>query len=240
MVGCRHSAKNTLDRNYLWLAERLGAEVVPEREAGCSAGPATAGWSRRPRPGWSRGARRSRAQQVVLAAGVLGTLKLLLRSGLGGPRVGETRADELGGARRRLRRGAQTSTTRRASRSARRSAPDADAPPAGALPAGLEPDGPARDRARRRRRPRAAPAAVPRDARAAAARSLRSLSVRRWSERTVIVLAMQAPPERPAGPASSRPADTEDVDAPSPLHPGGERGRADRSRADRRRSRAAR
>ena len=30
MVGCRHGAKNTLDKNYLWFAERLGAEVRPE------------------------------------------------------------------------------------------------------------------------------------------------------------------------------------------------------------------
>ena len=30
MVGCRHGAKNTLDKNYLWFAEKLGAEVRPE------------------------------------------------------------------------------------------------------------------------------------------------------------------------------------------------------------------
>ena len=33
MVGCRHGAKNTLVKNYLWFAERLGAEVLPERQA---------------------------------------------------------------------------------------------------------------------------------------------------------------------------------------------------------------
>src|SRR5207253_509754 len=33
MVGCRFDAKNTLDRNYLYLAERAGAVVLPEREA---------------------------------------------------------------------------------------------------------------------------------------------------------------------------------------------------------------
>ena len=33
MVGCRYDAKNTLDRNYLWLAERGGAVVHAEREA---------------------------------------------------------------------------------------------------------------------------------------------------------------------------------------------------------------
>lgn len=30
MVGCRHGAKNTLDLNYLYLAEKLGAEILPE------------------------------------------------------------------------------------------------------------------------------------------------------------------------------------------------------------------
>ena len=31
MVGCRHSAKNTLRKNYLWFAEKLGVEILPER-----------------------------------------------------------------------------------------------------------------------------------------------------------------------------------------------------------------
>jgi cholesterol oxidase len=30
MVGCRENAKNTLDMNYLWFAEKLGLELVPE------------------------------------------------------------------------------------------------------------------------------------------------------------------------------------------------------------------
>lgn len=30
MVGCRENAKNTLDKNYLYFAETLGTEVVPE------------------------------------------------------------------------------------------------------------------------------------------------------------------------------------------------------------------
>ena len=33
MTGCRVGAKNTLDRNYLYLAEGLGAEIHPETEA---------------------------------------------------------------------------------------------------------------------------------------------------------------------------------------------------------------
>ena len=31
MVGCRHGAKNTLMKNYLWFAERPGVEIQPER-----------------------------------------------------------------------------------------------------------------------------------------------------------------------------------------------------------------
>jgi len=30
MVGCRHGAKNTLDMNYLYLAEKLGVDILPE------------------------------------------------------------------------------------------------------------------------------------------------------------------------------------------------------------------
>jgi len=82
MTGCRRGAKNSLDRNYLWLAERAGARIFPEHEAT---------FMRRDHDGWTVETRRARfrAREVVLAAGVLGTLKLLLRSGVGGPRVGE-------------------------------------------------------------------------------------------------------------------------------------------------------
>jgi cholesterol oxidase len=91
MVGCRYGAKNTLDRNYLRQAEDGGAVVHPSREAtllrrvagGWEVETERAGSWLRKRP------ERFRAQQVVLAAGVLGTLKLLLHSGVGGPNVGE-------------------------------------------------------------------------------------------------------------------------------------------------------
>jgi len=91
MVGCRYGAKNTLDRNYLLFAERGGAVVHPEREA-TRLRRVDAGWeveTRRPGAWLRTRPERFRADQVVLAAGVLGTLKLLLRSGLGGPNVGE-------------------------------------------------------------------------------------------------------------------------------------------------------
>src|SRR4051812_14766697 len=32
MVGCRHGAKNTLMKNYLWFAEKLGVRIFPERQ----------------------------------------------------------------------------------------------------------------------------------------------------------------------------------------------------------------
>jgi cholesterol oxidase len=90
MVGCRHGAKNTLDRTYLARAEQLGALVVPEREATLLRR-VEGGWEvDTVRPGaWLRRRReRYSAHDVVLAAGVLGTLRLLFRSGLGGPNVG--------------------------------------------------------------------------------------------------------------------------------------------------------
>lgn len=90
MVGCRHGAKNTLDRNYLAQAEAGGAVVLPEREATLLRR-VDGGWEvETARSGaWLRKRREVlRAEQVVLAAGVLGTLRLLLRSGVGGPNVG--------------------------------------------------------------------------------------------------------------------------------------------------------
>ncbi|HSP72537.1 MAG TPA: FAD-dependent oxidoreductase, partial [Gaiellaceae bacterium] len=88
MVGCRYGAKNTLDRNYLWFAERLGVEVIPEHEA-VRIVPGAEGFEvETRRPGWGRRRETFRAAEVVLAAGTLGTLKLLLASGLGGDGVG--------------------------------------------------------------------------------------------------------------------------------------------------------
>jgi cholesterol oxidase len=80
MVGCRHGAKNSLDRNYLYLAERNGATVHPEHEAVDMVALPGGGYSvTTTRPG-RRGPRNVfTAEQVVLSAGVLGTLRLLLR-----------------------------------------------------------------------------------------------------------------------------------------------------------------
>jgi len=80
MTGCRHGAKNTLVKNYLYLAEKAGAQVIPM----------TTVTSIRPLPDgtWDVSAERTgawlrkrpqtyTAAQLVLAAGTLGTQKLL-------------------------------------------------------------------------------------------------------------------------------------------------------------------
>ena len=90
MVGCRHNAKNTLVKNYLFFAEKKGAEIIAERkvlnvrpllraelvkssdmgyaiETVCSTA-------------WFQKNRRTlRAPNVIFAGGVLGTLQLLLK-----------------------------------------------------------------------------------------------------------------------------------------------------------------
>jgi cholesterol oxidase len=85
MVGCPQGAKNTLVKNYLWLAERRGADVMAEREVvdvqPLGAADGSEGYFVvTERPG-ARGRRRDRrvhtARGVVLAAGPLGTNTLL-------------------------------------------------------------------------------------------------------------------------------------------------------------------
>ena len=98
MVGCPHGAKNTLVKNYLWLAERRGARVEPERlvtevrplgAADGSDGYAVTSERSGMIPG--RGRRTVTARGVVFAAGPLGTNKLLQRCRLGGtlPRISD-------------------------------------------------------------------------------------------------------------------------------------------------------
>jgi len=82
MTGCRHNAKNTLVKNYLYLAERAGAtvhpmttvtEVRPRRGGGYDI-------ETRPTNATRRRERRTfAAEQVVFAASALGTQKLLHR-----------------------------------------------------------------------------------------------------------------------------------------------------------------
>jgi cholesterol oxidase len=86
MVGCRFNAKNTLDKNYLWLAEKAGARIEAEtrvvdiRPRGAADGSdgyeitteCSTAWFAKRRRTWT-------ARHVVLAASALGTMDLLLR-----------------------------------------------------------------------------------------------------------------------------------------------------------------
>jgi cholesterol oxidase len=87
MVGCRHGAKNTLVKNYLWFAEKKGAKIIAERKVidvrplvhgsdGAGGYEIVTESSTR----WfNRDRQVIRARNVVFAGGVLGTMKLLLR-----------------------------------------------------------------------------------------------------------------------------------------------------------------
>lgn len=79
MTGCRHNAKNTLDKNYLYLAEKLGLEVEIETEV-TAVRPAEDGYEIEAVQGLSRAKKRVKisADKVIFAGGVMGTVPLLL------------------------------------------------------------------------------------------------------------------------------------------------------------------
>ncbi|RHX88563.1 GMC family oxidoreductase [Leptospira stimsonii] len=85
MVGCRYNAKNTLDKNYLYFAEKAGAVVVPETKVSRLiplSEDGSEGYELQTEKTTSifGSPRRSyKARGVVLSAGVLGTLGLLLK-----------------------------------------------------------------------------------------------------------------------------------------------------------------
>lgn len=80
MIGCRYDAKNSVEHNYLYLAERGGAVVYPEQEVYRLRSVAGGYQLQARRPGaWIRHRYRTySARQVVLAAGAIGTTQLLL------------------------------------------------------------------------------------------------------------------------------------------------------------------
>ena len=96
MVGCPHGAKNTLVKNYLWLAERRGVRIEPERTVTevrpLGAADGSDGYAITSEHSGLLPGRRKRtitARGVVFAAGPLGTNRLLQRCRLGGalPRI---------------------------------------------------------------------------------------------------------------------------------------------------------
>ncbi|MEV6969297.1 GMC family oxidoreductase [Hamadaea sp. NPDC051192] len=119
MTGCRHGAKNTLMKNYLYLAEQLGAQVYAYTTATRVAAKPGGGYRIEVARTNARFRKRARAvgggvieaDQVVFAAGALGTQRLLHAARHSGdlpelsPRVGEltrTNSEALLGAAMRL------------------------------------------------------------------------------------------------------------------------------------------
>ncbi len=89
MTGCRHNAKNTLVKNYLWLAEQNGAVVHPLTTVTRVRPRAGGGYEVQARWTKAKLSRRSAvktftADQVVFSAASLGTQKLLHRLKLEG------------------------------------------------------------------------------------------------------------------------------------------------------------
>ena len=83
MTGCRKDAKNTLDKNYLFFAEKFGAQIIPEHRVtdifpmsddGSGGYRVTAVKT----TGVLRSKTVCHTKGIVLSAGVLGTLSLLL------------------------------------------------------------------------------------------------------------------------------------------------------------------
>ena len=116
MTGCRHNAKNTLVKNYLYLAEQAGATVHPQTtvvtvrpldHGGYAVDTVRTGaWRAAPT------ARSFTAGQVVFAAGTWGTQQLLHRMKMTGSLPGisgrlgvltRTNSEALGGALTKLR-----------------------------------------------------------------------------------------------------------------------------------------
>ncbi|MBW2547329.1 MAG: GMC family oxidoreductase [Deltaproteobacteria bacterium] len=80
MTGCRVGAKNTLVKNYLYLAEKNGAEVRPETEVTGVRPLDGGGYSIETLPTFEKaGAKVFTADRVILAGGVMGTMPLLLQ-----------------------------------------------------------------------------------------------------------------------------------------------------------------
>lgn len=84
MIGCRTGAKNTLDKNYLWLAEKKGARIEADAEVTWVKPLEGGGYELTIRRGkeplpFFRKKTTMTARNVVFAGGVIGTVELLLR-----------------------------------------------------------------------------------------------------------------------------------------------------------------
>jgi len=200
MVGCRYNAKNRLDKNYLFLAEKGGAVVHPDHQVVDVEALASGGYRLTTRKQGTILARSRTytAQQIVFSAGALGTTRLLMKL---------RQAGRLPGLSERL--GYQVRTNSEAIVGAAAPDVETDYSHGVAITSSIHPD--SDTTIEPVRYPRGSNSMgllttmlvdgggrVPRWMQflAAAVRHpvmfLRSLSVRRWSERTVILLVMQS------------------------------------------------
>ncbi|MBW8799261.1 MAG: GMC family oxidoreductase [Streptomyces sp.] len=209
MTGCRHGAKNTLNENYLHLAEQAGAVVHPMTTVVSVTDDSQGGFAVATLPTDDRKAkgRIFKARRVVLAAGTYGTQTLLHRMKAGGQlpylsdRLGDltrTNSEALVGAQTDDRRYRKAHAT-----------PKADFTKGVAITSSIHPDANTHIEPVRYGKgsnamgglsilqvPYADGSSRVRGWLANAARHpllvLRSLSNRRWSERTIIGLVMQS------------------------------------------------
>lgn len=82
MLGCRFNAKNTLDKNYLWLAEKRGLRIEADTEVTWVRPLDGGGYEVEALQGarlFGRKRVKFTAQNVVFSGGVLGTVPLLLK-----------------------------------------------------------------------------------------------------------------------------------------------------------------
>ncbi|MFF2063552.1 GMC oxidoreductase [Streptomyces sp. NPDC058200] len=211
MTGCRHGAKNTLNENYLYLAERAGAVIHPMTSVVAVTEDEAGGYRVSTVPTDARRARRKgrtkdlRARRVVIAAGTYGTQTLLHTMKDRGLLPGiSARLGELTRTNSEALVGAQTDNRRYR---ARHGAAKADFTKGVAITSSIHPNDSTHVEPVRYGRGSNAMGAlsilqVPHSERRVrawlgnAARHpallLRSLSNRRWSERTIIGLVMQS------------------------------------------------
>jgi cholesterol oxidase len=84
MTGCRHNSKNTLDKNYLYLAQQLGTEIIAEREVyeikPIDKQSGKSGYHVFYKNSIGKGNKQEViAKNVIFAGGVMGTVPLLLK-----------------------------------------------------------------------------------------------------------------------------------------------------------------
>ena len=80
MVGCQFNAKNTLDKNYLYLAEKLGVEIIPETQVKKII-PTNSGYELITKriTRFIGGTKKFTTKGVILSGGVMGSVKLLFQ-----------------------------------------------------------------------------------------------------------------------------------------------------------------